>query len=139
MGKKRISPPVSNSKGKLGVSSEEPQNYNEKTPIFSLEKLQAGKYCLSDLGQREKADFSMAIYKRRNMKWKEIMQADRHGLGTEKIAKNAINAPIPKFLTEDVEELLAFRFSGMKPMVGFRQRETFFVLWFDDDFTLYPH
>ncbi len=139
MAKKYIPAHASNAKSKLGISSEEPKNYNDRPPIFSLEKLQAGPYCLSSLDQKGKADFAMAIFKRKDLKWSEIMQADRHGLGTEKIAKKAIKAPIPNFLTEDVDELLAFRFSGKKPMVGFRQRDTFFVLWLDGDFTLYPH
>lgn len=121
------------------VKSVEPINYDQLPPIFSLEKIQQGKYCLSTLDQEHKAMFSEAIFRRKSISWNEIKRLDRHGLGTEKIPKSAIKAPIPKFITEDVSDFLAFRYKGMNPMVGYRQREVFFVLWFDHDFTLYPH
>ncbi|RVU39983.1 hypothetical protein EOE67_08735 [Rheinheimera riviphila] len=121
------------------VKSVEPPNYDQKPPIFSLEKLQSGKYCLSELDQENKAMFADAIFRRKNLTWNDIKKADRHGLGTEKIAKNAINAPIPKFITEDMDTYLVFRYHGLRPMVGYRQRDVFYVLWFDSDFTLYAH
>ena len=71
--------------------------------------------------------------------WKELKQNSRHGLGFEKINKNSINAPLPQFMSEDVDHFLAFRYSGKKAMLGYRQKEVFFVLWFDHDFTLYKH
>ena len=121
------------------VKSVEPPNYDHKPPIFSLEKLQPGQYCFSMLDQENKAMFSDAMFRRRNLTWNEIKRADRHGLGTEKIAKSAINAPTPKFITEDMESYLAFRYFGLRPMVGYRQRDIFYVLWFDSNFTLYNH
>jgi hypothetical protein len=121
------------------VKSVEPIDYDQKPPIFSLEKLQPGKYCLSELAQEDKAMFADAIYRRKSLTWNEIKRADRHGLGTEKIAKDAIKAPTPRFITEDMDSYLVFRFHGLKPMVGYRQREVFYVLWFDSDFTLYNH
>lgn len=72
------------------------------------------------------------------MTWIQIRGAHRHGLGTEKIEKSAIKVPIPTVVTEDVS-LLAFRFSGKAPMVGFRERDVFHVLWFDRDYSLYKH
>lgn len=121
------------------VKSVEPINYDQLPPVFSLEKIQQGKYCLSTLDQEHKAMFSEAIFRRKSISWNEIKRLDRHGLGTEKIPKSSIKAPIPKFITEEVNDFLVFRYKGMNPMVGYRQREIFFVLWFDHDFTLYPH
>ena len=121
------------------VKSIEPINYDQLPPIFSLEKIQQGRYCLSSLDQEHKAMFAEAIFRRKSTSWNEIKRLDRHGLGTEKIPKSAINAPIPKFITEDVSDFLVFRYKGMNPMVGYRQRDVFFVLWFDHNFTLYPH
>ncbi len=121
------------------VKSFEPTDYDQKPPIFSLEKLQPGKYCLSALDQENKAMFSDAIFRRRNLTWNEIKRTDRHGLGIEKIAKNSIKAPTPKFITEDMSFYLAFRYNGKKSMVGYRQRDVFYVLWFDSDFSLYDH
>lgn len=70
------------------------------------------------------------------MTWGDIIRADRHGLGTEKIDGSAIKAALPDFVGTD---FLAFRYNGMKAMVGYRQKNVFFVLWFDHDFTLYDH
>ena len=64
---------------------------------------------------------------------------DRHGLGYEKIAINSINVQIRKFITEDQNNLIAFRFNGLKSMVGYRYRNVFYVLWFDHDFSVYDH
>jgi hypothetical protein len=60
-------------------------------------------------------------------------------LGFEKIAKDSIKGSKPTFITEDLNEFLSFRFSGKKPMVGYRIQNVFYVLWFDLDFTLYKH
>jgi hypothetical protein len=137
MAKRRIK----DDSGKQGalVKSKEPVNYDEKPPVFSLEKLQSGKYCISGLGQSHKAMFADAIFRRKGLTWSQIKKCDRHGLGTEKITKSSIKAPIPRFITEDVNDFLVFRYNGMNPMVGYRQRDVFFVLWFDHDFTLYNH
>jgi len=121
------------------VRSVDPPNYDHRPPIFSLEKLQPGKYCLSELAQEDKAMFADAIFRRKNLTWNQIKRIDRHGLGTEKIAREAIKAAEPKFITEEVDAYLAFRYNGMKPMVGYRQRDVFYVLWFDTDFSLYKH
>ena len=121
------------------VKSQEPLNYDSHPPIFSLEKLQPGKYCLSSLNKDHKAMFSDAIFKRKSISWNEIKRSDRHALGTEKIPKSSIKAAIPPFITEDLDSFMVFRYKGKNPMVGYRQRDVFFVLWFDHDFTLYNH
>lgn len=132
---------IQKQKAKQGslVKSVEPFNYDNNPPIFSLEKLQPGKYCFSELDQENKAMFADAIFRRKNLTWNEIKRADRHGLGTEKVAKVSIKAPTPKFITDDMDSYLVFRYHGKRPMVGYRQRDVFYVLWFDSDFTLYDH
>lgn len=121
------------------VKSQETINYSQKPPIFSLERLQSGKYCLSSLCQEDKASFSDSQFKRKNISWYEVDKIDRHGLGTEKIPKSAIRAALPPFITDDFSHFIAFRYRGRAPMVGYRQKDVFFVLWFDHDFTLYDH
>lgn len=133
----KIKKPKANSGKRISV--QEPIDYDKRPPIFSLERIQNGPYCLSNLDQEHKAMFADAIYKRRTLSWNQIKNIDRHGLGTEKIAKSSIKTAIPAFITEDFNELLAFRFHGLKPMVGYRLNDIFFVLWFDHDYTLYPH
>jgi len=90
------------------VKAQEPPNYDKCSPIFSLQKLQTGKYCLSKLDQEHKSMFADAIFRRKSLTWNQIKQQDRHGLGTEKIAKASIKAPIPKFITDDLDDFLAF-------------------------------
>lgn len=111
-------------------------DYNKQPPIFSLEKVLGGCYCFSGLDSKNKACFADAIYRRRGMTWGEILRADRHGLGTEKISESAINAALPDMVGV---QYLALRYNGKRPMVGYRQKNIFFVLWFDHDFTLYDH
>ncbi|MDA3922720.1 MAG: hypothetical protein PF501_18890 [Salinisphaera sp.] len=68
----------------------------------------------------------------------EIQHAPRHGVGTEKIPQHQIKAPLPPLLTEDVT-LLALRFDGLRPMVGYRTGIVFRILWLDHNFELYNH
>ena len=121
------------------VKAQAPLNYDNHPPTFSLEKLQPGKYCFSGLDQEHKTMFAEAMFRRKNLSWNEIKKLDPHGLGTEKIAKSAIKAALPAFITDDLDDFLVFRYKQKHPMVGYRQRDVFFVLWFDHDFTLYKH
>jgi len=125
-------------KGKR-ISAIDPENYDGNPPIFSLQRIQPTKYCLSKLNQEQKSAFADSIYKRREVLWKDIKKLHKHSLGIEKIPRYQIKAPIPRFIKDDVDYFLAFRFFGKSPMVGYRQKDVFFVLWFDHDFTLYGH
>ena len=73
-----------------------------------------------------------------SLSWKDIRQHDRHGLGTETLSRDSIQAAIPSFVTEDVR-LLAFRAYGKVPMVGYRSGRIFHVIWIDREFKLYQH
>jgi hypothetical protein len=138
MSKKKNIPQPEKNKGKR-FTSQDPINYDNKPPIFSLERLKEGKYCFSHLDQKDKAAFAESIFKRRNIPWKNIKNLPRHGLGIEKISKSSIKTALPKNITADFDDFLVFRFSGKKPMVGYRIHDIFYVLWFDHDFTLYNH
>lgn len=70
--------------------------------------------------------------------WQQLSQAPRHGQGFESIARKAIKGTFPSVLTQDVT-ILAFRFNGKAPMVGFRSGEVFHVVWLDRTFELYDH
>lgn len=131
------SPPKSTLKA--SVSANAAPNYDLMPPVFSLERVQPTGYCLSNLCKEDKAAFADAIFKRKSITWSDIKKLDRHALGFEKIDKASIKAPMPPFITEDMDSFLAFRFQGLRPMVGYRKQNIFFVLWFDKDFTLYDH
>ena len=139
MGKRSNKIKVAKPKQGSLIKSQEPQNHDLEPPLFSLEKVQSGDYCFSKLDQEHKAMFAESIFRRKQLSWSEIKKQDRHGLGLEKIPKRIIRAGIPRFITEDEDHLLAFRYHGKRPMVGYRIRNVFYVLWFDHDFSLYSH
>ena len=121
------------------IRANDPPDYDEHPPIFSLHRLQSGDYCFSCMSQEDKASFGDAIFRRRSLTWREIKQVPRQGLGFEKIPKYQIRASMPPFITDDVDHFLVFRFGGDKRMVGYRQHDKFYVLWFDHNLTLYDH
>jgi len=138
MGKKKsFKSPVPNKSSKFTVP--DTPNYNNMPPLFSLEKIVGDDYCFSKLDDTDKKQFAESIFKRKNINWKDIYTLNRHKLGVETIPKNKIKASLPSFITEDMNEFLVFRFSGKKPMVGYREKNIFYVLWFDKNFTLYEH
>lgn len=108
-------------------------------PLFSLHYLSTHPhYSLAACSRKEKAAFADTLGKLSQLSWAEINQAPRHGSGYEKIARSAIKEPIPSHVTEDVT-IIAFRFCGKAPMVGYRKLEVFHILWLDRLFTLYDH
>ncbi len=110
-------------------------NYDRSKPKFSLEYLQRD-YCLSHCQQEEKASFADAIHKRSQLTWSQINSLPRHGLGYEIIPQHQINSGLPNHLSKEVN-LLSFRCFGIKPMVGYRKNDTFYVLWLDRNHDLY--
>ncbi len=106
-------------------------------PAFSLRFMQPN-FCISRCTKDEKAAFAGKLRELSQLSWQQLRSADRHGMGYEVINRNSIRTGIPSHVTEDVR-LIAFRFDGLKPMVGYRDSGIFFILWLDRSFTLYPH
>lgn len=110
---------------------------NKLYPAFSFKHSQKN-YSVLDIDK----DDSTALIKRLNklsqMQWCDIQSADRHGLGQEKIKKESFNVPIPNIVTPDVN-LLALRYNGKKPFVGYRYGKIFYILWIDYNFSVYDH
>lgn len=111
-------------------------DYNREKPIFSLKDV-VPDYCITLCNKDDKAAFAERIRKLSTMTWNQIIQADRHGFGREKIDRESLPTP-PKNVSEDVS-FIALRFSGLKPMVGYQQDSTFHIIWFDRDYNLYDH
>ena len=125
MAKKRFLKDQPNAKDKSRFLISEPEDYNKLPPIFSLERVQSGKFCFTKLDKADKSAFAEAIFRRRSLTWNEIQQIHRHKLGYEKIAISSIKAPIPPFITEDNHTLIAFRYNGKKAMIGYRIKNIF--------------
>lgn len=109
----------------------------QQKPHFSLEYLD-GEYSLSGCDKVQKAAFADTLHKLSQLTWAQLKRAGRHGSGYEKIEKHSLKRPVPGHITDDVN-IIAFRFCGKAPMVGYRNRRTFYVIWLDINFSLYSH
>lgn len=137
MAKSKIQSRLPSSGKRLQVPVDAAESPQYQPPLFSLRYLRR-EFSLSDCNQKEKAAFADTLHKLSQMTWAEINTAPRHGSGHEIIARDAIKASIPAHITEDVN-LLAFRFYGKAPMVGYRDGSIFYVVWIDPHFKLYDH
>jgi len=107
-------------------------------PVFCFRYLVRG-YDMAECDENELADLIQQLGRLSLLSWQDVQLAPRHGLGSEKIARTSISAPIPGAATEDVKFFLSLRFQGKKPFVGFRNGYVFHVLWIDNRFRVYPH
>jgi len=108
-----------------------------RPPVFSFEYLQNG-WCVQDCQQEERSKMLDRLRRISQLTWRDIKQLDRHGYGTEIIARNSLKAAIPSFITDEVS-LLAFRAYDLVAMVGYRRGRIFHVIWVDREFKLYKH
>lgn len=115
-------------------------DYDKEPPAFSLKYLRRkSKYCYSGLIEKEQLAFSSRMFQLSELTWQQIKQAKSHGLGSEVLSQQQITGDeIPSHITPDTK-LIALRFHGKAPMVGYRQKEIFYIIWFDRSFTLYNH
>lgn len=120
----------------ISVPTVEIQHFEH--PIFCYRYLHKD-YGLDQCDPDEKRSLMERFVKLSQMTWNEIGKAHRHGLGHENIRIDQLRATCPTIITEDVKHLLAFRFQGMKPFLGHRNRFIFHVLFIDRNFTLYGH
>lgn len=117
------------------VPSVSPQ---QMRPKFSLEHLRRS-HCISSCAKDEKAALADRMHELSQLTWQQIAQAPKGGQGSEIISRNAIGEEtIPSVITEDTN-IIAFRFSGKAPMVGYREAEVFHIVWLDRAFNLYDH
>lgn len=122
------------------VDSQPAINYDKACFRISMEHaLSSGSFSFSELDKDHKSAFADAIYSRSNCTWIDLKKSHRHGLGYEKIPLQQIKGNHPKILSPDTENVIAFRFHSRAPMVGFRDNDTFYVIWFDPTYTLYSH
>ncbi|MEJ1391693.1 MAG: hypothetical protein RPU34_12500 [Candidatus Sedimenticola sp. (ex Thyasira tokunagai)] len=125
-------------KGKLKAKDTSREiDYDMERPRFALQHLQSG-YCVQNCTRDEKAALADRMRILSQLTWQQLRNADRHGLGYEKISTGSLNVAIPPALKDDVS-FIAFRFKGKAPMVGYKENSTFFIVWLDRDFTLYKH
>lgn len=81
---------------------------------------------------KHRAAFAKRIRQLSMLTWNEIIQAGRHGFGSEHNDRSSLIPKIPAHVTDDVG-FIAIRFSGLKPMAGYQSKGTFHIIWFDRD------
>jgi hypothetical protein len=109
-------------------------------PVFSFHYLNKD-YCISKCEKPEKVGLADALRKLSQFPWSELKGVQAHGLGYERIDRKDMRVAIPSQITNDID-IIAFRFSGKKPMVGYRDardRKLFHVVWLDRKFKVYNH
>lgn len=107
-------------------------------PIFCFKYIHSD-YALSQCSADEKVALLEQIIRLSTMSWNEIQLAPKHGMGSEKIHVDSIKPNLPNILTDDVKHLLALRFIGKAPFVGWRNKFIFHVFYIDRGFNLYSH
>lgn len=107
-------------------------------PVFCF-RYTHRKYCVEVLPIEERAELITRIEQISKLTWTEIQLTQKHGFGSEKIKRGSIKPDIPSFVTPDVNHLIAIRYSGFKPIVGFRNKFIFHLLFIDHDYSVYDH
>jgi hypothetical protein len=110
---------------------------NGQRPRFCLGSLHPD-YSVGALSTEQRAALATALWERSSMTWQQIMLANKHGHGTEKISENAIRAGVPEPFAGST--FLAMRYQGNLPMVGVREGRVFQILWIERAYgDLYDH
>lgn len=133
----KIKLPALNKSSKL-APREETTIVHYKHPIFCFKYLHKD-YGLEPCSAEQKISFVERLCTLSKMDWQDIQLAHRHGMGSEKIARSAIQPGIPAGISEDVEHFLALRFYGKAPFVGYRNKFVFHVVFIDHNFSVYRH
>lgn len=124
-------------RGKPGSSA--PSNPDGLPPIFSFEHMKDGSgYSVNCCNDSDRSALAKRLFLLSRTNWRDIRQSPRHGIGTETIAQSAVNPALPNAVTDDVT-ILALRYNGKKPIVGYRDERVFHVLFIDHNFSVYKH
>lgn len=112
------------------------EDFTEK-PCFCLQYLHP-RYNVAHCSDEQKIALISTLERLSSIKWIDIEASQRHGLGSEKIARDAIRPDIPASVPRAVT-FLAIRFAGLAPMIGFRERNIFHIVFLDSQFNVYAH
>ena len=119
---------------KLSTAPIERLSSNTLHPIFDVSALNNGPHPISACTKDEKSAFADKLVEMSQLSWQELVQSNRHKQGYEIIE----DYPKPPNLTDDVR-IIAFRFYGKAPMIGYRQEQIFHIIALDRAFTAYKH
>ncbi len=107
-------------------------------PSFSFLYTKTKKYRVEDCEKHDKISLLKKLRILSQITWKEIAGGAKHALGYELIPQSDLNVSLPSHITPDTP-ILALRFSGKKPMLGYKEGAVFYILLIDKDFSAYNH
>ena len=108
----------------------------DRRPKFSLKYL-TKKFSLDKCSKEEKAAFADKLHEMSQQVWSQIFQGARHSNGFEKLGKGKDLAWIQDIFKD--KNIIAFRFAGLKAMIGFIDNEILYIPGLDRNFTAYKH
>ncbi len=135
--KKRLKPQKVNQGNKVTVKAKTTPPDILEYFAFSFLFLKT-PYHVEDWCDADKIALVKHLAKLCTLQWNQIYSTQRHGFGSEKISQESIRPTLPPHITEELS-LNAMRFSGLKPMIGYRDENIFYVLFLDHNFSVYSH
>ncbi|MCP4134605.1 MAG: hypothetical protein GY754_26765 [bacterium] len=135
--KKKIQNPTIIPGKRLEHTEESKSSPKFKHPVFCFKYLDK-KYGLGNCTKDEKAALIEKLHYLSQLDWQTIQNSPRHGAGSEKIKQNSIKTGIPAHISKDVI-FYSLRFSGRKPIVGYKSDFVFHIIWIDNRFEVYSH
>jgi len=120
--------------------SEKEYDSEANPPRFSFRYVvNTSPFDYDSLEKEHKVDLVNKLYRISQLTWAQIRLLDRHKLGYEEIKRDSLKFTVPSSVPEDAN-ILAFRFSGLAPMIGYRSAfGTFYIIAFDTKFKAYEH
>jgi hypothetical protein len=112
------------------------EEFTEK-PCFCFQYLHP-KFTSKNCSDEQKSGLLLTFEKLSGLRWIEIEASPRHGLGTEKIVRTSIKPDIPKIVPRDAT-FIAIRFAGLAPIIGFREKNIYHIVFIDAHFNVYDH
>jgi hypothetical protein len=121
-------------------SKEASYDTENNPPRFSFRDIITNsKFSFDALEQKDKVNLINTLNVLGHLTWSEIYKQPRHKSGCETIDKEALKFALPSNIPRDCT-ILAFRFNGMAPMLGYKSAfGTFYILAFDPKFKAYKH
>lgn len=108
-------------------------------PVFCFKYLQWGNIQKEDF--RLLKDFIARAQKLESLGWNEIYTSSRHSYGMEQISVRMIKPQLPSFISPDVKNLIAFRYTGNNlPFLALRNDNILHVIFIETRFgDIYDH
>lgn len=112
------------------------EDWRRRNPLFSLQYTAKG-FCVTDCNVEQKASFALTLIQLGKRTWLDILDAGKHGSGTEKIPRCQMKCAIPSHVTPDQDFFTVVRFYGKSPMIGYVDKGVYYIVWLDRNHTCY--